>query len=137
MNLLFIQGGSRVRRCTNGNFYVDGNFNNNVWYRYKSYCDNLTVVLRTIDSMFEEKNIKNKYNKIDTKNMDLKLVPDVYSPKKNYLNLALRKKIKKVIKEAVKESDFIIIRSVGNFYTNTALKYCKKYGKRYQKTKKP
>ena len=37
MRLLFIQGGSRVRVCSNNNKYVDGNFNNDIWKRYKSY----------------------------------------------------------------------------------------------------
>ena len=46
MNLLFIQGGSRVRICENGIKYVDGNFNNDIWNRYKSYCTNLTIILR-------------------------------------------------------------------------------------------
>ena len=131
MNLLFIQGGSRVRICTNGSYYVDGNFNNDVWDRYNSYCNKLTVILRKINSVFEEENIKQKLNSIDTNILDLKLVDDIYSPKTNFLKFKIRKKIKKIIEEEVKKNDKIIIRSLGNFYTNTALKYCKKYKKDY------
>lgn len=131
MNLLFIQGGSRVRECSNGCFYVDGNFNNNVWSRYKSYCDSLTVILRKENKIYEEKYLKDKFNKIDTTNLKLELVSDVYCPKTNYLKINIKRKIKLVIKEAVKKSDFVIIRSIGNFYTNTALNYCKKYNKKY------
>ena len=71
MKLLFIQGGSRVRECNNGNYYVDGNFNNDIWKRYNSYCDELMVILRKIDYKFNEKDIMNKYNIIDTNLMKL------------------------------------------------------------------
>lgn len=131
MNLLFIQGGSRVRKSINGSFFVDGNFNNSIWKRYKSYCDNLCVILRKSPEEFEEDFLEKKFNRIDTSLMDLKLVSDIYSPKLNFVNLSKRSEIKKVIEESVREADFIIIRSIGNFYTNTALKYCKKYNKRY------
>lgn len=131
MKLLFIQGGSRVRKCKNGSFYVDGNFNNDIWKRYKSYCDDLTVILREKSEFYDENDIKDKLNNIDTNLMNLILVEDVYKPKKNFLNFKLKKKIKKQIESAVITSDKIIIRSIGNFYTNTALKYCKKYNKDY------
>ena len=131
MKLLFIQGGSRVRKCKNGSFYVDGNFNNDIWKRYKSYCDDLTVILREKSEFYDENYIKDKLNNIDTNLINLVLVEDVYKPKKNFLNLKMKKKIKKQIESAVIASDKIIIRSIGNFYTNTTLKYCKKYNKDY------
>lgn len=131
MKLLFIQGGSRVRKCKNGSFYVDGNFNNDIWKRYKSYCDDLTVILREKSEFYDENDIKDKLNNIDTNLINLVLVKDVYKPKKNFLNLKMKKKIKKQIESAVIASDKIIIRSIGNFYTNTTLKYCKKYNKDY------
>ena len=129
--LLFIQGGSRVRECTNGKFYVDGNFNNNIWKRYSSYCNELTVILRKINKKFIEKDIKNKFNHIDINLLKLELVQDVYSPKKNFLNIKEKKRIKEIIKCEIINNDKIIIRSIGNFYTNTALKYCKKFKKDY------
>ena len=70
MKLLFIQGGSRVRVCSNGTYYVDGNFNNMVWKRYKHYADELIVILRKIDKTFKEKNIEdNFYIKVDENQM--------------------------------------------------------------------
>jgi len=87
VKLLFIQGGSRVRICDNGKKYVDGNFNNNIWKRYKSYCNDLTVILRKIDNIFIEDEIKDKLNFIDENLINLKCVSDIYKPKKNFLNL--------------------------------------------------
>ena len=111
--------------------YVDGNFNNNIWNRYKSYCSNLTIILRKCKGSFEEEQIKSKLNAIDEKILNLINVEDVYSPKMNFLDIKLKKNIRKVIEKNVRESDAVIIRSLGNFYTNTALHYCKKYKKKY------
>ncbi len=131
MKLLFIQGGSRIRVCTNGTCYVDGNFNNMIWKRYKLYVDELTVILRKVNKTFDEEKIKDSFNKIDLKLIELSLVDDLYSPKSNFINIKKRNETKKIIKQEVLSSDKIIIRSIGNFYTNTALKYCKKYNKDY------
>ena len=131
MKILFIQGGSRVRITEDNNYYVDGNFNNNIWKRYKKYCDELNVILRKIDSIYDKNELERKFNKIDTNICNLNLVKDVYRPKFNIFNLKLKNEIKKAIEYQVKINDRIIIRSLGNFYTNTALKYCKKYNKKY------
>lgn len=131
MKLLFIQGGSRVRCSKNGACYVDGNFNNDIWKRYKNYCDELTIVLRRCSEIFEENEISSKFNKIDTKILKLQLVDDIYLPRLNFFNVKKKIQIKEIIKNEVKNADKVIIRSIGNFYTNTALKYCKKYKKSY------
>lgn len=131
MKILFIQGGSRVRICENGKKYVDGNFNNDIWKRYLNYCDELNVLLRKQDVEYNEEDIKDKFNYIDTDLINLELLEDIYAPKINFLNYKIRKNIKQKIKECIEKSDFIIIRSIGNFYTNTALYYCKKFNKKY------
>ena len=110
---------------------IVGNFNNNIWNRYKSYCSNLTIILRKCKGSFEEEQIKSKLNAIDEKILNLINVEDVYSPKMNFLDIKLKKNIRKVIEKNIRESDAVIIRSLGNFYTNTALHYCKKYKKKY------
>lgn len=131
MKLLFIQGGSRVTICTNGKKYVDGNFNNYIWKRYKTYCNDLTVILRKNKDEYVEDDIKGKLNYIDESLINLVMVKDIYKPRKKFLSINTKKNIKETIENEVKKADKVIIRSVGNFYTNTALKYCKKYKKSY------
>lgn len=131
MNLLFIQHGSRVRYSSSGEPYVDGNFNNSVWQRYKSYCDNLHVILRRVEETFDADKLAKKMNWIDEELLTLKTVADIYSPKKNYFSLKIRKSIRKQIEDEVKWADKVILRSAGDFYTDIALKYCKKYKKPY------
>lgn len=131
MRILFIQGGSRVTKCTNGSKYVDGSFNNNIWMRYKNYGSELTVILREEARIVEEKNIDGKLNKIDLNLVNLITVPDLYKPKTNYLNFSTKKEIKDKIKQAILQCDKIIIRDVATYYTIMAAKYCIKYKKSY------
>lgn len=131
MKVVFIQHGSRVRACENGKLFIDGNFNNNIWKRYKSYCDDLTVILRKLPGKFKEEDLKDKYNEIDESLMNLVLVDDIYSPKSNYFNLKIRKKIESVIKREIEKCDKVILRSAGDFYTDLAYKYAKKLNKMF------
>lgn len=129
MNLLFIQQGARVRETTNGNFYVDSSFNNNIWKRYNKYCDKLTVILRKVPGKFDENKLKNKYNWIDTNLINLVLVDDIFVPKRNFFNISIRNKIDSTIKDEIIKSDKVILRSAGDYYTNIAYRYCKKFNK--------
>lgn len=122
MKILFIQGGSRIRVCSNGTYYVDGNFNNMIWERYKQYGEELTVILRKIEKTFDEDKVKDTLNKIDLNLVNLKLVDDLYYPKSNFFDIKKRRKTKKIIKEAVLSSDKIIIRSIRKFLYKYSIK---------------
>jgi len=129
VKLLFIQHGSRIRKSETGKYYVDGNFNNDIWKRYKSYCDELTIILRMIPEDFDEEYLQSKFNYVDTNLVNLITVDDVYSPKSNYINPKIRKRIKETIEEQVKNCDKVILRSAGDFYTDIAYRCCKKHNK--------
>lgn len=129
--LLFIQGGSRWKFDDAGAVYTDSNFNENVWNRYRNYCDNLTVILRKEEKMYSASEAIVKFNKFNTTKSKFVALPDIYRPVRNAFNFFIRHEIKKNIKEQVKIADKVIIRSLGNLYTNSAIRYCRKYGKLY------
>lgn len=131
MKLTFIQGGSRWKYDNAGNVYTDGNFNNSVWCRYKTYCEELRVILREENSIYTESEASTKYNKFDTTIAQNVAVPDIYQPRKNIFDIKLRRQVDRVIEREIKETDCVIIRSLGNIYTNTALKYARRYKKPY------
>lgn len=131
MNLLFIQGGSRLKCDTDGNLYTDSNFNESIWNRYQKYCDELTIILRKEEKIYSVKEATKKFNILCGKKVKCCALPDVYRPIKNAVSIKKRKEISKVIENEVKKADKIIIRSLGNVYTNTALKYVRKYNKQY------
>lgn len=131
MKLLFIQGGSRVKEDEKGNLYTDANFNDKVWNRYLNLCDSLTVVLRKENKVYKEDFAIKKFNKFDISKLHYVPVEDIMRPKKNYFNFIKRKKIKSIIENEVKNCDCAIVRSPGSYYCKTAIKYCKKYEKKY------
>lgn len=131
MNLLFIQGGSRWKFDTEGNVYTDSNFNNNVWNRYLKHCDKLTVILRREERIYTFEEASKRFNKFNYKKINFVSLPDIYKPVWNVVNFKNRRIIEKTIAREVKLADAIVIRSLGNIYTNTALKYSQRYGKKY------
>ena len=129
MKLLFIQGGSRWKTDTDGNIYTDSNFNNIIWHRYKEYCDDLTVMLRKEETVYSVEEARNRFNPFDPTIAHYYMLPDVYRPVKNAFNLKLRREIAQKIKQEVQKADKIIIRSIGTYYTDTALTYARKFQK--------
>ena len=131
MNLLFIQGGSRWKFDTEGNVYTDSNFNEQVWNRYRKYCDHLTVILRKEEKIYQPDEAKKRFNAFNIRKSSCIAIPDIYRPLKNVISLSKRNEIKKTIETEVKKADKVIIRSLGNIYTNTALRCARKYNKPY------
>ena len=131
LRLLFIQGGSRWKFDTDGNVYTDSNFNEHIWERYRGYCDDLTVILRCEQDVYSPQEAKRRFNLFDVSRSSFVVLPDLYRPVTNSLSISKRKYIDKIIAQEVKKADKIIIRSLGNVYTNTALKYARKYQKSY------
>lgn len=131
MKLLFIQGGTRLKNDTESKWYTDGNLNNKVWQRYKSYCDELLIVLRKEDKVYDINHCKENFNEMDMKKIKLFPVYDLMRPKKRFFSLKYRKMVRDEIEKAVIECDKAIIRSAHNFYTLTAVNMCKKHKKDY------
>lgn len=131
MRLLFIQGGTRLKQDTDGNWYTDGNFNDSVWKRYTAVCDELTVVLRKEECMYKPEDAKKRFNRFDTNSINLVPIIDIYKPVKRYFAPWLKKCVYEAIKQEIERVDCVIIRSVITFYTITALDICKELKKPY------
>ena len=131
MIVAFIQGGSRWKYDNEGNIYTDGNFNDSVWKRYRMYCDELRVILREEKSNYSLDEATSKFNRFDISVANNIALPDIYKPRKNILSVMKRKIIDAIIEKEVKNADCVIIRSLGNIYTNTALKYARIHAKPY------
>lgn len=131
MKLLFIQGGTRLKQDDLGNWYTDGNFNDSVWKRYTSLCDELIVLLRKEDKIYSLEEAEQRFNKFDTEKIHLIPLDDLYTPIYRIFDRDLRKKNYKKMEEQVKNCDRAIIRSIANYYTATTLEICKKLNKPY------
>lgn len=131
MKLLFIQGGSRWKFDDHENVYTDPNFNEHVWSRYRKHCDELTVILRREPKVYTVQEAKSRFNKFDQTKMKFVALPDIYRPFWRVTDVKSRVLITNVIKKSVEKADAVVIRSLGNIYTNTALKYAIKFNKKY------
>lgn len=129
MNILFVEGGTRYTRDSNQNLYAKSNICESILKKYKKFCDELTVLGRIDGKTYLDEDFT-KYNKLSN-DYNFVLVNDIYGSKFDYFNYNKRKQIKKVIYENIKKHDFIIIRSVINYYTITAARICRKLGKKY------
>lgn len=131
MRILFIQGGSRLKQAEDGTWYTDQNFNEDVWNRYVSVADSLTILLRRESRIYKKEEAEKRFNRVQD---DLRIrvvpLPDFAENRFNMLNPFLYMKIKRIINEEVANIDKCFIRSISPyaFYTYEA---CKKYGKPY------
>lgn len=131
MNLLFIQGGSRLKQSEDGRWWTDPNFTSEIWERYMSICDHLTVVLRREKQLYQLDDALKRFNPVPNVEK-LQIVPleDILFPKYGILNPFKRSSIINKLKQEVLQSDKVIIRSC-SFYTIECAKLCIEYNKPY------
>lgn len=131
MKILFIQGGSRLKQDTEGNWYTDPNFNDDVWKRYVDLADSLTILLRRERKVYTKEYALQKFNKVFDDSR-IRIVPliDFTESKLSMFNPFVYKEIKRVIFAEVQKADKCFIRS-GSHYTRVAYDACIKYHKPY------
>ena len=131
MKILFIQGGSRLKQDTEGNWYTDPNFNDDVWKRYVDLADSLTILLRRERKIYTKEYALQKFNKV-LDDSRIRIVPlvDFTESKLSMLNPFVYKEIKRVIFAEVQKADKCFLRS-GSHYTRVAYDACIKYHKPY------
>ena len=131
MKILFIQGGSRLKQDTEGNWYTDPNFNDDVWKRYVDLADSLTILLRRERKIYTKEYALQKFNKV-LDDSRIRIVPlvDFTESKLSMLNPIVYKEIKRVIFAEVQKADKCFLRS-GSHYTRVAYDACIKYHKPY------
>lgn len=131
MNLLFIQGGSRLKLSDKGLWYTDPNFTMEVWERYMSLCDHLTIVLRREDKIYADEECKAKFNSMPYGD-SISIVPvlDFMTPKWRLLNFFMRLKVNKIIDNEIEKVDRVIIRSATE-YCGMAMNACIRHKKPY------
>ncbi len=131
MNILFIQGGSRLKQDINGVWYTDPNFNEDVWKRYVDLGDTFTILLRREKKIYTREYAESNFNKVLT-DPRIRIVPldDVTTPRLNIVNPFVRARIKRVIMNEIEKADKVFIRST-SFYTEIAYRACIRYNKPY------
>jgi len=130
MKGLFIQGGSKVKVNSKNEYYMDGNFNDNILNDYSRYFDSIIFIFRRDIKIYEDDYLENNFNKIDKK-FRIVLVDDLYISIFSFIDIKKRKRIMRILVDELSNVDKVIIRSMGNYYTNFVYKYCKKNNIQY------
>lgn len=123
MRVLFCHDGP-LRKDEFNNYYGNGH-NNETLKRYLNIADNLSVLMRTKDNLKKEAELA--FSKITIPSLEIIECPNISSLKGMLLN---RWKSKKVIKDAVLKSDYIVAR-LPSFFGLLAIDFAKKFGKPY------
>jgi glycosyltransferase involved in cell wall biosynthesis len=87
--------------------------------------------LRREEKIYEKDVAASAFNSFDTQRAKYVAVPDIYKSASAFMSLHNKQVIRKALDRAIRNADRVIIRSLGNFYTNTAVKLSQKYKKPY------
>ena len=126
MNLLFIHGAEKLKEDKSGNYYTDGSYNREVWDRYLSLCDDLSVIFRKDTTVYEPEEARQKFQFFDRSRIKFIEIPDLNESILSFINLRKRYKTHQIIKNEIRRNNGIIVRlpsSTGNI----EIKYAKKY----------
>ena len=127
--LLFVHDGEKIKIDDKDNYYTDGSYNEEVWKRYEYLSEDITVIFRKENRSYEEMEARSRFQPFNKNKYKLLTINDIYNSLMEFMNIRLRIENKKLIKEEVKKSDYIIAR-VPSDASYTAIKYARKYNKK-------
>ncbi|MFB5282764.1 glycosyltransferase family 4 protein [Peribacillus sp. Hz7] len=129
MKLLFVHE-TKMKEDKNGNFYTGGSYNQEVWDRYLSISDELTVISRKDSFLYDKEYARKNFNFFNKEQIGFFEIPDLQSSIKMFVDINERMKRNETIKNEVLKSDYIIAR-LPSSAGNQAIQYAKKYKKPY------
>lgn len=127
MKLLFVHE-TKLKEDKEGNYYTSGSFSQDVWNRYLSIADELNVIARKEDKLYDIKIAQESFNYFDKTKMNFIEVPSKVKSIRAFFDLNNNKKIKEIINKQVKESDAVIVR-LPSIYGDIAAEYAKECNK--------
>lgn len=129
MSCLFVHN-IRIKEDELGNLYTHSSYNKTVWHRYKTISNNLSIIARREDKLYDRQFAYNRFEKFDKDNMKIIYVEDIYKSLITFLNPINHYKNNHIIKNAVKEHDYIIAR-LPSYSGYKAVGYAIRYNKPY------
>lgn len=130
MKLLFVHGGEKLKEDSDGNLYTSGSYNDEIWNRYLEIFDNLTVIARKELTIYEPEYARQNFHYFNKEKIRFIEIPNLSRSYKSFLNLNKRKIIRRTLKQAVLENDYIIAR-IPSSAGYLAAKYAKGFKKPY------
>lgn len=126
MKLLFCYLSERIQHDKAGKRYVSGNFTDEVWKRYTSLADEVSVVM-TLEHDYLANDKIQGFHCIDDKDFKLYTVPHTTRNLSSFISRKNNKIKHDTIEKLIKTSDVVITRTIDAFI----FAICKKYNKPY------
>lgn len=130
MKLLFVHGHETLKEDTKGNFYTSGSYNDKVWDLYLKAFDNIEVMFRKDETIYDEDHAKRNFQLFNNPKVTFSEINNYYSSLKSFINLNIRKKTNNNLEERVKNCDYLIAR-LPSEVSRKAIKFAIKHKKPY------
>lgn len=127
--VLFIHSEEKMKTDSKGNYYTDGCYNDTIWKRYLDLSQNLTVIFRKENKIYDERIASKKYNKIPN-GVSISVLADRKESIKKFLSIKTYFDNKEILKDNIINSSFIILRTPSED-SYLAAKIARKYKKNY------
>ena len=131
MKLLFVSMSARTIEDNAGNIYLNAHMNRKTIKRYADICDEFRMILRDSGIRCSEKEAKRKYDLFPYDIAQLDICFNPYNPRSNIIKVEKYKELERTFEKDIQWADRVIIASAVGIYSETAIKYCKKYRKQY------
>ena len=129
--LLLISDATSAYYDENGSLYFGNSFSPHVWQRYLKIADKIQFICRKSAKIYTEKEAKHQFQESPSDNIEVLFVSNPRESLSNYLSLKIKKKNRQIFKNAIKDSDLIIIRTLGSVNTSFVINEIKKDKKKY------
>lgn len=115
----------RIKEDIEGNLYTHSSYNDDIWKRYKTISDNISIIARKENKLYDVIDAGNKFEKFDNSIMNIVYIEDIYRSIVTFLNPSSHIRNNNIIYEAVKNHDCVIAR-LPSYSGFKAIKYAKK-----------
>ena len=129
MKLLFVHD-TKFKEDKKGNYYTDGSYSMEVWKRYLSFVDHLSVIARKEQTIYDVDYAQQHFNCFDKTKIEFIETPDLSSSIKSFLDIRKRKIRNEIIKKTVLNCNGVVAR-LPSSNGNIAIKFAKEFNKPY------
>lgn len=127
MDLLFVYD-DKIAQDAEGNYYVGSAFSQSVFDRYLEHFDSITLLMRKARISPDDTEAFARMNKLDSSRLNVIFYPDRRENFRSFFSIRVFRKIRKIIRDNVRQDKAVIIRVPSDSGTYAA-RCCRRMGK--------
>ena len=127
MDLLFVYD-DKIAQDAEGNYYVGSAFSQSVFDRYLEHFDSITLLMRKARISPDDTEAFARMNKLNSSRINVIIYPDRRESFRSFFSIRVFRKIRKIIRDNVRQDKAVIIRVPSDSGTYAA-RCCRRMGK--------